>query len=49
MTIQDATKNLEKPLSRTKLVHGVYLVATGVAMVGWVWFLAWCAEELLGL
>jgi hypothetical protein len=49
MTIQDATKTFEKPLFRTKLVHVLYLAVVGVATVGWVCFLAWCAERLLGL
>jgi hypothetical protein len=48
VTIQDAAKGLEKPLVRTKLVHGLYLAASGVAMVGWLCFLGWCAEKLLG-
>jgi hypothetical protein len=29
------------------IVHAVYLATIGVAMIGWLWLIAWCAWELV--
>ena len=28
-------------------VHAIYLVAVGLATIGWFWFIAWCALQLV--
>jgi hypothetical protein len=37
-----------KQSARTKLVWFIYLIAIGVASVGWLALLGWCALALLG-
>ena len=29
------------------IVHASYLAAIGLAMVGWLWLIAWCALQLV--
>jgi hypothetical protein len=28
-------------------VHALYLAAAGLGTIGWVWFIAWCALQLI--
>ena len=30
-----------------RIVHASYLAAIGLAMVGWLWLIAWCALQLV--
>jgi hypothetical protein len=30
-----------------RIVHAIYLAAIGVATIGWLWLLAWCALQLI--
>ena len=32
---------------RSGRVHAIYLVAVGLATIGWFWFIAWCALQLV--
>jgi hypothetical protein len=29
------------------IMHAIYLSAIGVATIGWLWFIAWCALQLI--
>ena len=35
------------PEGKYWLVHAVYLVAIGIATIGWLWLIAWCAMQLV--
>jgi len=35
------------PERKYEIVHAIYLAAIGVAMIGWLWLLAWCALQLI--
>ena len=45
---------LEKPDAQRSSAHGdlgrlhvIYLLATGLATIGWFWFIGWCALKLV--
>jgi len=48
MTAQDFASGSYKPSLWTAVAHRVYLVAIGVATVGWLSLIAWCALALTG-
>jgi len=35
------------PQQKSGRVHTTYLVATALATIGWIWFIAWCALQLI--
>ena len=35
------------PEGKYGIVHAIYLAAIGVAMIGWLWLIAWCALQLI--
>ena len=35
------------PERKYGIVHAIYLAAIGVAMIGWLWLIAWCALQLI--
>jgi hypothetical protein len=35
------------PEERSGRVHAIYLAAVGLATIGWFWFIAWCALQLV--
>jgi hypothetical protein len=35
------------PERKYGIVHAIYLAAIGVATIGWLWLIAWCALQLI--
>ena len=35
------------PSGKYGIVHVIYLAAIGVAMIGWLWLITWCALQLI--
>jgi hypothetical protein len=35
------------PERKYTVVHAIYLAAIGVATLGWLWLIAWCALQLV--
>jgi hypothetical protein len=35
------------PERKYGIMHAIYLSAVGVATIGWLWFIAWCALQLI--
>ncbi len=35
------------PAGKYGIVHAIYLAAIGVATIGWLWLIAWCALQLI--
>ena len=46
MPFQSA-KNAPVKAWRNSLVRAIYLASIGVATVGWLWLIAWCALQLI--
>ena len=35
------------PERKYGIMHAIYLSAIGVATIGWLWLIAWCALQLI--
>jgi hypothetical protein len=35
------------PERKYGIMHAVYLSAMGIATIGWLWLIAWCALQLI--
>jgi hypothetical protein len=35
------------PVRKYGIMHAIYLSAIGVATIGWLWLIAWCALHLI--
>jgi hypothetical protein len=35
------------PEGKYGVAHAIYLAAIGVATIGWLWLIAWCARQLV--
>jgi hypothetical protein len=41
------TDKIPKQKTKSAIVKAGYLAAIGIAMIGWLCFIAWCAWELI--
>jgi hypothetical protein len=38
---------IEHPTGWDSFMRAIYLAAIGVATIGWLWLIAWCALQLI--
>jgi hypothetical protein len=43
----DDLRRILAPQQKSVRAHITYLVATALATIGWIWFIAWCALQLV--
>ena len=43
----DDVRTASVPEAKFGKVHTIYLLAAGLATIGWFWLIAWCALQLI--